>query len=316
MSSNSGNAIVIVGAGPAGLTAALGLARYRSRVFLVDSRQAPRNSASSGVHGHIGMDGVTPAEIRARAWKELSQYATVDLLEDDVDSVRLAAGRFHVSLGNGDTIDASAVLLATGVIDVHPDDVEGFSACWGRSVIHCPFCLGEENAGRSWANVTDNAELAALSVLALRAWTEDSVVICPEDMPGIDDARKAARGQGGDLVAGTIRRLHHRDGSLYAVEFADGRVLERETLVWAPQQRQQPLVTRIAGELGLADDDAGFLTVDDAQRTNVPGLYAAGDVAARWKQTFTSAAASGAAAAEAMHASEILSAVGHGAGPA
>lgn len=310
MSSNSGNETVVVGAGPAGLTAALALARYRHRVFLVDGHRAPRNSASSGVHGHIGMDGVTPAEFRSRAWKELSRYTTTDLVEADVESVRTAdGGRFHVGLANGDTIEASTVLLATGVIDVQPSDVDGFSACWGRTVIHCPFCLGEENAGRSWGHVTDNAQLAALSAVALRAWSKDTVVICPESMPGIDEARATARGLGSDVIAGTIRRLHHRDGSLHAVEFDDGRVLERETLVWTPQQRQQPVVAQAVDELKLTADAAGFLNVDDEQCTSVPGLYAAGDVAARWKQSFTSAAAAGATAAEAIHAAAVFSAV-------
>ena len=107
MSSNTDNETVIVGAGPAGLTAALVLARYRPRVVVVDSPHAPRTSASGGVHGHIGLDGAAPAEMRSRGWKELSRYATVELLEADVESVRTAgSGRFGVGLDNGDIIEA------------------------------------------------------------------------------------------------------------------------------------------------------------------------------------------------------------------
>ncbi|MFD4049719.1 FAD-dependent oxidoreductase [Streptomyces sp. NPDC058611] len=253
MSSHTETETVIVGAGPAGLTAALALARYRHRVIVVDSHHAPRNSASQGAHGHIGMDAATPADMRALAGKELSRYATVELREAHADSVRAAdGGRFRVVLDGGDTVDASAVVLATGVIDVHPAHVEGFSACWGRSVIHCPFCLGEENADRRWGIVVDNADLAALSPVAFRAWTGDTVAVCPASMPGVDGARTAARARGGDLVTGTISRLHHRRGSLYAVEFDDGRVLERDTLVWTPRQRQQPVVARAIEELGVA----------------------------------------------------------------
>lgn len=310
MSSNTDNETVIVGAGPAGLTAALVLARYRHRVVVVDSPHAPRNSASGGVHGHIGLDGAAPAEMRSRGWKELSRYATVELLEADVESVRTAgSGRFGVGLDNGDIIEASTVLLATGVIDIHPTQVDGFSACWGHTVIHCPFCLGEENADRRWAIVVDNAELAALSAVALRAWSTDTVAICPESMPGIDGARTAAHSRGGDLIAGTIRRLHHRQGSLYAVEFDDGRILERETLVWTPPQRQQPVVARTIDELNLTVDDGGFVSVDDTRCTNVPGLYAAGDLASRWKQSITASAAAGATAADAIHVSAIQRAV-------
>ncbi len=309
MSSNTDNETVIVGAGPAGLTAALALARYRQRVVVVDSHNAPRNSVSGGVHGHVGMDGASPAEFRSRAWQELSRYATVELLGADVESVRTTgSGRFRVGLDNGDAIEASTVLLATGVVDLYPTHVDGFSACWGHTVIHCPFCLGEQNADRRWGVVTDNAEIAALSAVAFRAWSTDTIAICSESMPGIDGARTAAHSMGGDVIAGTIRRLHHRQESLYAVEFDDGRILERETLVWTPPQRQQPVVERAIDELNLTVHDEGFVSVDDFQCTNVPGLYAAGDLTSRWKQSITASAAAGATAADAIHASAIRSA--------
>jgi thioredoxin reductase len=312
MSSNTDTETVIVGAGPAGLTATLVLARYRHPVVVLDSCHAPRNSVSEGVHGHIGLDGVSPAEIRSRAWKELSRYATVELREADAKSVRTTdSGRFSVGLDNGDTIESSTVLIATGIIDVYPVQVDGFSACWGHTVIHCPLCLGEENADGRWAVVTDNAQLATLSAVAFRAWSKDTVAICDESMPGIDDARTAARGMGGDVIAGTISCLHHHGESLYAVEFDDGRVLERETLVWTPPQRQQAVVTRAIDELDLTVDEAGFVSVNETQCTNLPGLYAAGDVASRWKQSFTASAAAGATAADAIHAAAILDAVHH-----
>ncbi|XTZ13630.1 FAD-dependent oxidoreductase [Micromonospora echinospora] len=311
MSSNLDSGTVIVGAGPAGLTAALALARHRHRVALVDSLRTPRNGMSSGVHGHVGLDGVAPAEIRARAWKELSAYSTVELVEAEAQAVSVVAdGRLHVDLGNGDGIEAAAVLLAPGVVDVPPADVDGFSACWGRTVIHCPLCLGEQNAGRSWGHVTDNAQLIGLSVAALKAWASDTVIICPESMPNIDEIRTAAQGMGSDVVTGKISRLHHNDGMLHSVEFDDGRIIERGTLVWAPQQEQAPIVTRAIEELNLEADDAGFLKVDEYQRTNVPGIFAAGDVASRWKQLFTAAAATGSTAAECIQATSIFRAAG------
>ncbi|WP_157882367.1 NAD(P)/FAD-dependent oxidoreductase [Streptomyces silvensis] len=314
MPSPTDHTTVIVGAGPAGLTAALGLARYRHPVTVVDSPRAPRNSASAGVHGHVGLDGATPAEFRARAWRELSRYATVRRLEADVEQVLTTAdGGFQVVLGgeSGEPLQTRTVLLATGVVDEHPADVDGFADCWGRSVIHCPFCHGEENAGGRWATVADNAQLAGLSAVAFRAWSEDTVAICEESMPGLETARQTARGMGGDVVTGTIRRLHHVQGALKAIEFTDGRTLERETLVWTPRQRQHPFVRRTADALGLAVDDAGFIGVDDSQCTAVPGLYAAGDLTNRWKQSITVAAAAGATAADALHMAALLGAVRH-----
>lgn len=312
MSQYSQTETVVVGAGPAGLTAALVLARYRHPVVVVDGPGWPRNHGSAGIHGYIGLDGVTPAEMRSRVWDELSRYDTVERRDTDAERLRaIEGGGFQVGLVDGATIDAKTVLLATGVVDVFPTDVEGFAQCWGRSVIHCPFCLGEENAGGRWANVIDHAGLAALTGVAFRAWSDDTIAICPESMPGLETARETARASGGDVVAGTIRRLHHRDGVLSAVEFDDGRVVERDTLVWAPRQRQQAVVERARQEMGLTADDAGFLEVDAMQCTSVPGLYAAGDLASRWKQTVSASCASGATAADAMHGVAVMSAV-HG----
>ncbi|RPK57837.1 soluble pyridine nucleotide transhydrogenase [Streptomyces sp. ADI96-02] len=309
MPSHPDHATVVVGAGPAGLAAALGLARYRHPVTVVDSARPPRNGVSAGVHGHLGTDGATPAEFRARAWRELARYPTVERLEGDAENVcATGSGGFRVALDGGRSIEAGTVLLATGVIDVFPAEVDGFAACWGRSVIHCPYCLGEENAGRRWATVTDSPQLAALSAVAFRAWSEDAIAVCPESMPGLEDARSTARGAGGDVVTGTVRRLHHRQGSLYAVELADGSMLERQTLVWTPRQRQQPFVERVVDELKLTVDDAGFVGVDASRCTNVPGLYAAGDLADRWKQSVTASAAAGAEAADAIHMAALLNA--------
>jgi thioredoxin reductase len=301
---------VIVGAGPAGLTAALSLARYRHPVLVVDSPRPPRNSASPGVHGHLGMDGVSPGLFRSRAWDDLSQYGTVEREEAEAEAVTTTPdGGFRVSLVGGDAYEARTVLLATGVVDEYPSDVEGFAECWGRGVIHCPFCLGEENAGRRWATVTDNAELAAMSAVAFRAWSDDTIAICDPAVPGLEGARATARERGGDVVTGTVRRLHHDEGDLRAIELQDGSVLERDTLIWTPRQRQQPFVQRMIDDLPVAVDDAGFVGVDDAQCTSVPGLYAAGDLSSRWKQSVTAAAAAGATAADSLHAAALFAAM-------
>lgn len=301
---------VIVGAGPAGLTAALTLARYRHPCIVVDSPRRPRNGAAAGVHGYLGLDDVSPEEVRVRAWRELTRYRTVHRREADIVGVQaVGEGRFRLTMQDGEAIEASSVLLATGVRDIHPSGVPGFTDCWGRSVIHCPFCLGEENAGGRWAVVADNAQLASLTAVAFRAWSDNTVAICPPSMPGIEEAATSTAAMGGELVAGTIRRLHHRDGALRAVEFDDGRVLERDTLVWTPSQRQHDVIDRTVVEFGLPRDDAGFLTVDATQSTKVPGLFAAGDVASRWSQSFTAAAAAGAVAAEAIHAAAVMGAL-------
>lgn len=293
---------VIIGGGPAGLTAALTLTRYRHRTLVVESPAPPRNAASRGVHGLIGLEGATPDELRSRAWRELDRYGLAQRLDATVSEITpLAGDGFTVRADDGTTAWARNVVLATGVIDQHPDGVEGFAACWGRTVIHCPFCIGEENADRTWALVSDDPRYLGMAATAFRAWTGDTIAIAPPTLPGADDLRRSLREQGSDLVQGEITRLHHTDGDLHTVELADGSLLERQTLLWPRPQRQVPLVERLAAEHGLALTD-GYVTVDDGRQTSIPGLYAAGDLTGRtWEQGVVPAVTAGSAAADAIH---------------
>ncbi|MEV2275630.1 NAD(P)/FAD-dependent oxidoreductase [Nocardiopsis sp. NPDC049922] len=293
---------VIVGGGPAGLTAALALTRYRHRTLVVESPEPPRNAASRGVHGLIGLEGATPDELRARAWEELGRYGLAERLDGRVEEITpLAEGGFDVATDHEDTIWARDVILATGVTDQYPDGVEGFAACWGRTVIHCPFCVGEENADRSWAWVADDPDHLGMTATAFRAWTGDAIAIAPPWLPGADELRRSLRERGSDLVLGEITRLHHTDGDLRAVELADGTVLERQTLLWPQPQRQVPLVERLAQDHALALND-GYVTVDEGRQTSIPGLYAAGDLTGKpWEQGVVPAVTAGSAAADAIH---------------
>ncbi|OII65618.1 hypothetical protein BJP40_16445 [Streptomyces sp. CC53] len=293
---------VIIGGGPAGLTAALTLTRYRQRSLVVESPAPPRNAASRGVHGLIGLEGATPDELRSRAWEELDRYGLATRLDATVGEITpLNGDGFRVRADDGTTVWARNVILATGVIDQHPDGVEGFAACWGRTVIHCPFCIGEENADRTWALVADDPQYLGMAATAFRAWTGDTIAIAPPSLPGADELRRSLREQGSDLVQGEITRLHHTDGDLHTVELADGTLLKRQTLLWPQPQRQVPLVERLVAEHGLALSD-GYVTVDDGCRTSIPGLYAAGDLTGKtWEQGAVPAVTAGSAAADAIH---------------
>ncbi|WP_435603551.1 NAD(P)/FAD-dependent oxidoreductase [Streptomyces sp. bgisy130] len=293
---------VIIGGGPAGLTAAQALTRYRHRSLVVESPYPPRNQASRGAHGMIGLDCATPAEVRDRAWRELNHYGLAELRRTTADDVvPLPEGGFRVRLADGTAAWARTVLLATGVRDLHPEGVEGFEECWGRTVIHCPFCIGRENADRSWAVIADDPDYAVMAGTAFRAWSGDVIAIAPLDMDRADQVRRTLQEAGSDLVQGDIARLHHHNGDLHTVELADGTRIARQTLLWPPSQEQVPLVRRLTTTLGLVRDDDGFVTVDATRRTSVPGLYAAGDLTTQWERGAIEAAAAGAAAAGAIH---------------
>ncbi|MBW1600945.1 NAD(P)/FAD-dependent oxidoreductase [Streptomyces sp. JJ66] len=298
---------VIIGGGPAGLTAALTLTRYRCRTLVIESPAPPRNAASRGVHGLIGLEGATPQELRSHAWKELDRYGLATRLDATVTEVTpLTGDGFTVRTDEGTSAWARNVILATGVIDQRPEGVEGFAACWGRTVIHCPFCIGEENADRTWALVADDPRYLAMAATAFRAWTGDTIAIAPPSLPGADELRRGLRERGSDLIQGEITRLHHTDGDLYAVELADGTLLQRQTLLWPQPQRQVSLVERLATEHGLTLSD-GYVMVDDARQTSIPGLYAAGDLTSpTWEQGAVPAVTAGSTAADAIHFAHLV----------
>ncbi|GGS95350.1 thioredoxin reductase [Planobispora rosea] len=285
--------VAIIGGGPAGLTAAMTLSRSMRRTVVFDSGGPPRNAASHGVHGIVGLDGVSHAEYRRRAWADLDAYGMAELREEGVvDVAHAAEGGFDVTAESGARVWARRVLLATGVVDVHPE-VEGFGECWGRTVVHCPLCAGWENRDRAWGVVTSDPEFARKSATGFAAWSDNVIVFTGEAGPagGVPDGD-----DGAEVIEGEIRRLHHTDGDLRAVELDDGRVIARQTLFWQPDQRPVPLVARLAKCLGLALNGDCYVKVDEYHRTSVPGVYAAGDLTTEEQSAAESVAAGSAAA--------------------
>ncbi|MFC4061575.1 NAD(P)/FAD-dependent oxidoreductase [Planomonospora corallina] len=280
--------VAIVGGGPAGLTAAMTLSRSVRRVAVLESPADPRNACSHGVHGIVGLDGVSPAEYRGRAWDDLARYGMAELRETDVaDLVPAPDGGFEVVTEDGGPLWARRVLLATGMTDVIPE-LDGFEECWGRTIIHCPFCSGWENRERTWGVVTAEEEFARRAPGAFSAWSDDVVVFT--------DGAALGEDLGVEVVTGRIRALCHTGGDLHAVELEDGAVVERRTLLWQLDQRPVPLVAHLARERGLTLREDCYVKTDGSCRTSVPGLYAAGDIITETQGAVESAAAGSAAA--------------------
>ncbi|MFD8533663.1 NAD(P)/FAD-dependent oxidoreductase [Streptosporangium canum] len=280
--------VAIIGGGPAGLTAAMALSRSLRRVVVLDSARPPRNAFAEEVHGIVGLDGVSPGEYRRRAWDDLKKYGMAELHEvTGTDVTPDPEVGFTVTAEDGPPMWARRVLLTAGMVDVHPE-IEGFGACWGKTVIHCPFCLGWENRDRTWGVVTGDPEFAATAVAGFSAWSDDVIVLT--------DGATPAGEWGGEVVEGKIRRLHHIGGDLRAVELADGTVIDRQTLLWQLDQRPVPLIAHLAEHLGLATDEDGYVEVDDSFHTSVPGVYAAGDLVTEAQAAVESAAGGSGAA--------------------
>lgn len=162
--------VVVIGAGPAGLTAALFLARSRCRVMVVDAGE-PRNAPAEHMRGFLSGDGLSPRDFLARGRAEVEAYGAT-ILSDWVVSV---GSDRTVHLASGGSLQARRVLVASGVVDVLPP-LPGFAERWGRDVFHCPYCHGYEVADRDFA-VLATSQGAIPHALLLRQWSDRVTLI-------------------------------------------------------------------------------------------------------------------------------------------
>lgn len=282
--------VIVVGAGPAGLSAALVLARACRRVLVFDHGH-PRNAAAAHLNGYLTRDGMPPAEFRAIARGELGKYENVRIIDVEVTAAACEGGRFHVTTGDGRRFSSKKLLLATGVADNVPD-IPGLRELYGKSVFHCPYCDGYEVRDQPLA-VYGSEERGSGLALELLGWSKD-VVIVSDGPCGIDAqelARLATHRIG--VREEKVVRLEGRDGRLERIVFESGEPLERRALFFTTGQTQQ---SHLADALGCTFNDKGTVRTGPYQSTHLHGLYVAGD-ASRAVQWVIVAAAEGAEAA-------------------
>lgn len=291
---------IVVGGGPAGLSAALVLGRCRRTVLLLDDAK-PRNAVSRALHGFLGSDGIDPARLREVALEQLGPYSSVVVRKTRViDAVRTESG-FAVETLEGQHFQARKLLLAAGVVDDLPD-IPGFRELYGAGVFHCPYCDGWEIQNQPLAVYGRHDDKGGGLALEMTQWSRD-VVLCSDGPAELSDAYHARLNRHGVLVREEkIVRLEvtssvpHR--AAFEVVFESGPSLHRGALFFNTGRHQS---TDLAKSLGCDTYDPKGCTVDrPTQMTHVPGLYVAGDASREVLQVVV-AAAEGAEAAIAIN---------------
>ena len=241
--------VVVVGGGSAGLQAALTLGRMRFDVVVVDAGE-PSNAPAHAIGGLLGAHDLAPLDLLATGRAQLAELPSVRLV--DGTAARVEADR-TVTLADGKTLAARAVVLATGMDYAYPD-VPGLRELWGTSVIHCPFCHGWEARDARIGLLAASEAHAGHLVPLLGRLSADVEVF---------DAVTELRAEGGELRA---------------VVLPDGTEVARDVLfVAAPPTPRDAAFAH----LGLDRQDSGQLAADAFGATSVPGLYAAGDLVAK-----------------------------------
>ncbi|OBI75537.1 NAD(P)/FAD-dependent oxidoreductase [Mycobacterium sp. E740] len=266
----------VIGAGAAGLSAALVLGRARRRTVVIDADEQS-NRASKVIGGLLGFDQRPPAELYAAGRRELAAYPSVEYRHGLIVSGRPVDGGFCLEPDDGDPILAKRVLLATGM-QYCPPELPGLAELWGTSVFQCPFCHGWEMRDKRIATMAAGEE-AMHSALMLRGWTDDVVLLTdgrtdlsPADVNVLQAANVTIDDR---RVVG----LHSENGQLSSIAFADGDRLARDgLLVEAPLRQRSPLAEQLGAECtpGPLADDA--ISIDPIHRTETGGVFAAGDV--------------------------------------
>jgi thioredoxin reductase len=293
---------LVVGGGPAGLSAALVLGRCMRQVLVCDSG-AYRNAKSHALHCFLAHDGVEPGKLLEKSRQQLERYEMVKLVRALVDDIVHSESGFVVRMGDSD-VRVRAVVVATGVVDELPR-IEGIEALFGRSIHVCPYCDGWENRDGPIA-VYGREEKGAGLALLLRQWTHD-LVLCTDGPSGLaHDQRSRLQSRGISVIETPIQRLSGSGGCLEAIHFADGHQVPRRALFFnTGQHPRSPLLEK----LGCTYTDKGGVACDEEGRTSVKGVYVAGDVS-RDVQLAIIAAAEGARAGLALN-KDLLSRDGH-----
>ena len=218
---------VIVGAGPAGLSAALVLARARRKILLCDTG-TPHSWASKKMHGFITRDGVAPAVFRRRAQAELRRYRNVTTWEAEVTGATRQGAGFQLAIAGRRSVRSRKLLIATGVFDLLPK-IEGIEQFFGSSVFQCPYCDGWEVRGMPIA-VYGKRKRGFEMARALTAWTDD-IALCTNGGSSLSRIERMQLQRNKiQIIEERIARLDGHRGQLHTIVFHQRASLARSAL--------------------------------------------------------------------------------------
>jgi thioredoxin reductase len=269
--SNPNYELIIIGGGPAGLSAALSAGRACVDALLIDSGQ-PRNSSAHGINNFLSRDGIAPAEFRQVAQAQLQVYRSVEFAVGRVEKVTGSLGDFQVHLDDGRYFHAKFLLLAIGLIDELPA-IDGLPDFWGSGIHHCPYCDGFGYRDQRWGVLAHDADSVEHAIF-LKSWTKDITFFAHGLQVSAADA-ELLRGFDITLEQRKIARILGRDHRLSAVALEDGSSIPIAALWIHPRHRQPALIE----QLQLTLNENGAVQRDARGETSTRGIYAAGDIA-------------------------------------
>ncbi|MGA5507007.1 NAD(P)/FAD-dependent oxidoreductase [Streptomyces umbrinus] len=294
--------VVVVGAGPAGLSAALMLGRARRSVLVVDEGR-PRNAPAAHMHGFLSRDGVPPGDLLEAGRTEVAGYGGEVRAGRVVSVVRNGDG-FAAELGSGRTVRARRLLATAGVTDDLPD-LPGLASRWGRDVVHCPYCHGWEIRDQP-IGILATGPLGVQQALLFRQWTDRlTLLLHTTARPTAEKAEQLAARRI-TVVDGEVAGLEVTEDRLSGVRLRSGEQIPLRALAVAPQPvpRADFLTGLGIGPTAHPSGLGAYIATDVTGLTAVPGVWVAGNLADPNANVLASAV-SGSTAAGAINADLI-----------
>ncbi len=269
--------VIIIGGSYAGMSAALALGRSLRNVLIIDGGAAC-NRFTPHSHNFITQDGSSPAQITAIAKKQVLAYDGVNFIQDLALSVKKENENFVVTTQSNGQYSAKKILLSTGVRDLFPS-IEGFDACWGKSVLHCPYCHGFEVHHQKLGIVANGDSAFELCAL-IQHWTEDLTLFSNGPLNIKDSQLKLIQKLNITIIDDQLESFSHQKGYINHVMSHTGKSYPIDALFARIPNEQH---TSIPAAMGCELNEGGLILTDEFQQTTVPGVYAAGDNATKFR---------------------------------
>jgi thioredoxin reductase len=263
--------VIIIGGSYAGLAAGMALGRASRQVLIIDSGE-PCNKQTPHSHNFITQDGTPPKEIAILAKRQVERYSTVKFFNGLATTGVKREDGFEIGVGSGETFRAKKLIFATGIRDLIPD-MEGFSACWGISVLHCPYCHGYEVRNEK-TGILDNGEDGFEFAKLISNWTKDLTLFANGASTLTTEQREKLEKHPIRIVEKEVERLAHSNGHLQNIIFKDGTMSSVKALYARIPLEQH---CQIPKTLGCELSGDGYIKIDTAQKTTINGVFACGD---------------------------------------
>ncbi|RAI91994.1 NAD(P)/FAD-dependent oxidoreductase [Algoriphagus yeomjeoni] len=263
--------VIIIGGSYSGLSAAMALGRSLRKVLVIDAGK-PCNRQTPHSHNFLTQDGNTPAEISTIGREQVSKYDTITFLDGLAVEGRKTHSGFEIQTEKGELYEGKKLIFASGIKDILPT-IPGLDACWGISVIHCPYCHGYEVRNQR-TGILANGEFGFEFGKMITNWTKDLTLFTNGKSTLTNEQTSSLESKNVKIIETGVEEIQHQEGHIQCINLADGSSISLKALYAKPDFEQN---SSILASLGCELKSSGYLEVDQLHKTTVPGVFACGD---------------------------------------